>query len=258
MGHQKAAFEILMKIFEPSSIMQNPIGRICLSWYTRYDNTVALMGALPTTIPREWLVAMVSFYEDLIRVDPLEIKWKIDDRWARLRLISYDMSHLCAKTTRGQLAPAEYTQEHASLTKRLIQWRETWDPSLTDPGLAISEFPWRQTRTDFDIVNPCSPGVLYDMPIFSSTLLAAQWHAVIMMHKSQAIDATSTDLAKMLVNDAYAICQYFEAVELWPDAPAGALFPLQSCLAMAALFLPQDERHHSWLRHKFALLESNG
>ncbi|CAK7232026.1 hypothetical protein SBRCBS47491_008128 [Sporothrix bragantina] len=61
-----------------------------------------------------------------------------------------------------------------------------------------------------------------------------------------------------LAKRAYAICQYFEMLEMWPASPPGCLIISQAMIAMAALFLPRDSRHHMWIRRKFALIETMG
>lgn len=57
---------------------------------------------------------------------------------------------------------------------------------------------------------------------------------------------------------AFGACQVFETVERWPASPAGAMITLQASVAIAALFLPRDDRHRMWIRRKFALIESVG
>ena len=61
-----------------------------------------------------------------------------------------------------------------------------------------------------------------------------------------------------LAKRAYKICQMFEQLEMWPASPPGCLIISQSKLAMATLFLPRDQRHHMWIRRKFALIETMG
>jgi hypothetical protein len=61
-----------------------------------------------------------------------------------------------------------------------------------------------------------------------------------------------------LARRAYTICQIFETLELWPGSPPGCLIISQAMIAIAALFLPRDSRHHMWIRRKFALIETMG
>ncbi|KAK5998511.1 hypothetical protein PT974_00890 [Cladobotryum mycophilum] len=236
MGHQKAAFEIITQIFTPQTVIQSPVGRMCLSWYARFDNTVALLGGFPTEIPREWFTSLVGFYQIQVASNPEELRWKIEERCARLRLISYDMSILYARNSRGPISPPDYNIEHERLSKQLDDWKNTWDPAL----------------------HPYAPGVLYDHPLFNNTAIITEWNSVVMMHKSQSPNLPSESLSRELGQHAFEVCQNFAVIEQWPSAPAGILIAMQPCLSIAALFLPHLPNHNMWLRSKFALLESLG
>lgn len=258
MGHQKAAFEIITKMFTPQTVMQTPMGRMCLSWYARFDNFVALMGGFPTDLPREWFTAMVSFHQSQMTANPDAIRWKIDERSARLRLISYDMSIVFARGSRGQISPEEFVQEHDKLSERLMSWKNTWDPALSDANYLVTEFTHRQPLDPDDFVDPYAPGILYDFPLFSSTVISAEWHSIMVMHKCQSSSTSPEILFADLRSHAYATCRYFETLEFWPSTPKGTMVLMQAGIAIASLFLPQDSRHQMWLRRKFAFLENMG
>ncbi|KAM5348104.1 hypothetical protein ACJ41O_007928 [Fusarium nematophilum] len=258
MGHQKAAFEILTSMFTPQTVMQTPMGRMCLSWYARFDTFVALMGGFPTDLPREWFLAMVDFYKAEATVYPGELRWKIEEWSARLRLISYDMSILFARGSRGQISPEEFVKEHDAINVRLVEWKEKRDPALLDSRYLITDFPPAETIDPDDIVNPYTVGILYDFPLFNATVLCAEWNSIMIMHKCQSSGTRPDLLFADLNRHAYRTCQYFETLEFWPATPKGVLILIQACIAIAALFLPQDAQHHMWFRRKFALLETMG
>lgn len=258
MGHQKAAFEIITKLFTPQTVMQNSVGRMCLSWYARFDNFVALMGGFPTDLPREWFSAMVAFNQAQMTANPESLRWKSDERSARLRLITYDMSIVFARGSRGQLSPMEFTGEHDRLSERLMDWKNTWDPELSDSTYLVTDFRHRQPLDPDDFVDPYSPGILYEPPLFNSTIASAEWHSIMIMHKCQSSSTPPEVLFADLRSHAYATCRYFETLEYWPSTPKGALVLMQAGIAIASLFLPQDDRHQMWLRRKFAILENMG
>lgn len=192
MGHQKAAFEIITKIFTPESAMQTPMGRMCLSWYARFDNFVALMGGFPTDLPREWFNAMIAFHKSQATANPDELRWKIDERSARLRLITYDMSLVFLRGSRGQILPAEMIERHEKLLNRLLDWKNTWDPALSDPSHLVTEFPQKRQLDLDDFVDPCAPGILYEDPLFSTTLISLEWHSIMIMHLCTRVAADYT------------------------------------------------------------------
>lgn len=264
MGHQRAAVEVLNQLFTPQSAMQSPTTLAILTWYVRFDVFVGLMGSFETTLPREWFTTTVAYCQAQAQAEPGKIVWKVEERSASLRLVSVDMSILYGKGARGELSAETYFAEHGRLSKALQDWKDDWDRdlSMTDGSLLVTEFDTSRPLDPDDIVNPYAPGALYHPPLFASTLLTCEWHSVVVMHESQGMTGTGGaveehQLAK-LGEHAYQICQIFETVELWPSAPSGSLINIQACLAIAALFLPRDMKHHRWMRRKFALLEILG
>ncbi|KAI1379278.1 hypothetical protein F4677DRAFT_326738 [Hypoxylon crocopeplum] len=258
MGHQKAAFEILTRLFTPQTVMNAPASRILLTWYIRFDVFVGMMGGFETNLPREWFSNVVQICQEKVENDPQNVGMKTELHASALRLISRDMSILYARGGRGEISGQDFAAEHDHITNRLYEWRATLDPALTDPKFLVTDFRDKVPLDKDDIVDPYKPGYLYEFPLFSTTVLTAEWHSILVMHKSQEAFALQQEPSDELRRLAYAICEIFEAVQLWPSAPNGALVPIQACLAIAALFLPRDGRHHMWLRRKYALLESLG
>jgi hypothetical protein len=258
MGHQRAAFEFLTYLYTPQSAMQTPLGRMVVAWYARFDVFVGLMGGFPTALPREWFTAFVDYCQAQVATASDNIRWKVEERAAQFSLVSMDMSMLFARGSRGEISAEAFAAEHDQLSKRLEDWKANWDPALTDPSHLVTEFPQERLLGGNDIVNPFARGVLYDLPLFSTTMATAAWHSIMVMHKCQSSTMPKEQLYAELASHSYAICQIFEAVELWPPSPKGALITIQACVAIAALFLPQDSRHHMWVRRRFALLETMG
>ncbi|KAL6881072.1 hypothetical protein J3F83DRAFT_30955 [Trichoderma novae-zelandiae] len=258
MGHQKAALQVLTKLYTPQTAMETSIGRMCLSWYARFDNIVALMGRIPTEIPREWFTAMIAYYQNQMASHPRELRWRIEDRSARLRLISYDMSSLYARGSAEKITPLDYANEHNYLSTRLEEWKANWDPLLCDEQFLVTDFNWRLPLTSDDIVDPYRPGLLYDHPLFNNTVITMEWHSIVIMHKTQSPNLSPEQLFTELRSHAFTVCELFECLEFWPDLPPGALIAVQPCLAIAGLFLPHQPSNNMWLRRKFALLETQG
>lgn len=238
--------------------MESPIGRICRSWFTRNDVIIALLGGLPTDLSRDWFTCAVSFFQKRQREHPDELQSLIEGRSARLYLISYDMSLIYSRAVNEELSDAEYNSEHKKLTDRLLEWKQTWDPRLTDPAHLTNDDSWKRPLDESDIVNPYEPNLLFKKPLFSTTLISIEWHSLMLLHLSQAKHTPKEDLSPELEKHGYAICQYFEALEYWPETPTGTLMLLQQAITLASLFLPQDDRHHMWLRRKQALIETMG
>ncbi|KAK2591640.1 hypothetical protein QQS21_010654 [Conoideocrella luteorostrata] len=258
MGHQKAAFQVIRKIFTPETVMLTPVGRACLDWYSRYDCFVAIMGGFPTDLPKGWFNLMNDYNQAQMVADPNELCWKINLRTTQLRSISYDMSMLYARGSRGQIDSEDFAHEHTRITNKLLEWKSTWDIILSNPDYLVTDFSYQKEKDPNDIVNPYMPGLLYKPPLFTNTLINTEWSSIMIMHLSQSSETPDKTVFIDIAKHAYLICQYFETVEFWPLKPKGALMPLQCCVSIASLFLPRDSRHQMWLRRKFALLDTIG
>jgi hypothetical protein len=258
MGHQKAAFEVLTKLFTPQSVMQTPVGRVALMWYARFDVFIGIMGSFKISLSRDWFSAPAEYCQSRAAADPNNVGWKIEACSARLRLISMEMSLLFARDAKQEVTEEEYIAEHARLSAIWDDWKNTWDPALTDAAYLVNDFPSNLTPDPDNIVNPFAPGVLFRQPLFAMTLMTCEYHSIALMHASQSAKPLTDEDRARLMGHAYAILQVYETVELWPHSPAGSMVLLQSCLGLAALYLPRDPRHHLWFRRKFALLETMG
>ncbi|KAL2023021.1 hypothetical protein VTK56DRAFT_3931 [Thermocarpiscus australiensis] len=257
-GHQKAAFEVLTKLFTPQSVMQTPMGRVALMWYARFDVFTGIMGSMETALSREWFTTPVEYYHSRAAAEPDNVGWKIEACAAGLRLVSMEMAVLFAKGAQQELTEDEYLAEHRRVSGAIDDWKNGWDPALADAAFLVTDFPAKEPPDPDDIVNPFAPGVLYRPPLFAMTILTCEYHSITLMHAIQtATELTEEDRARLMEN-AYAICQIYEAVEFWPHSPAGSLIILQSCLGLAALYVRRDARHRMWIRRKFALLETMG
>ncbi|KAK2032447.1 hypothetical protein LX32DRAFT_650053 [Colletotrichum zoysiae] len=259
MGHQKAAFEMLTHLFTPETAPQSALGRMVLSWYGRFDIFIALMGGFPTMLAPEWFTTFVEYCDQQAISDEADSReWMYEAASGRLRMISREMSTLFARGSRGQISPEDFAIEHERIQNSLQGWKDSWDLALTDPSHFVTDFSHARALNDDDIVDPFAPGVLYDFPAFPTTLLTGEFNSTMMMHKCQSSTTDRERLYGELRGHAFAICQIFEAVEAWPSSPKGSLIMIQACVALSALFLPHDTKHHKWIRRKFALLETMG
>jgi hypothetical protein len=258
MGHQKAALEILTQVFTPQTVMQSPTSRMLHAWYARFDVFVGMIGGFETNLPREWFVQGVEFSESQIANSSNNLGWKIETNAAKLRLISMEMSLLYARGARAEISGEAFAAEHARITNTLYQWRENLDPDVVDSNHLVTDFRYAEGRKEDSITDPYTPGFLYKPPLFQTTILLCEWHSITVMHKTQEAMALQQEPSEELRALAMSICEIFEKVEKWPSSPNGALVIIQACLAIGALFVPRDLKHHMWLRRKYALLESLG
>ncbi|KAJ4422283.1 hypothetical protein N0V82_003038 [Gnomoniopsis sp. IMI 355080] len=262
MGHQKAALEILTQLFNPQSILQTTTGRLILAWYTRFDLLVASLGILKTSLPRHWIEANDAYCQMRALEDPENMQWIFEKTESQLGLISVDMCLLVGRRKAGELTEETFRIEQQNVAKRLLEWRETLHPVLTDPAHLVETSapasPVSQSKL-FSYFTDHVP--LYDGPLCFTTALICEWHSMVLMHLCQATEDLVSREPSILgdaAEHAMAICEIIEAAGRWPTIPKDLLTMLHPTLVMAAMFLPRSTRHHMWLREQFAGLESCG
>jgi hypothetical protein len=258
MGHQRAALHIVTQLFTPQTAMSSFVTRTILTWYVRFDVFVGMLGGFETRLPREWFSTCAEYYETQLAQGPDNLAWKIDYYSASIRLITVDMSRLYAKTGRGEISGDAFAAEHRWLEMQLKEWKASFERSVIDREHLVTDFSYKVPLTEDNIVDPYAAGFLYDLPLFSTTILLCEWHSILVMHKSQEAFALQQEPSQELTSLAYNICQIFETIERWPYSPNGAIVLLQSCLAISTLFLPKDQKHNMWVRRKFASIEALG
>jgi hypothetical protein len=258
MGHQKAACEILTSIFTKDNVMDSVAGRICRSWIARNDVVIALLGGFQADLSRDWFTCAVDYYENRKSQEPGELEWNLGERTTSLYVISHEMSVLYSTTVNEEISEPDYSREHRRIVDRLLEWKQALDPRLSDPALAVQIESLKRPVDSMDIVNPYEPNLVFKPPFFHTTLVNIEWHALMVLHISQAKSVSREALGPELEKHGYAICQYFEALECWPETPTGTIMLLQQAVTLASVFLPQDERHSMWLRRKQALIETMG
>lgn len=215
------------------------------------------MGGFPTALSRDYLECMVAYCQSRVATRSDVILWKHVERSTRMKLIAWGMSSLYARGSRGQISRADFSVEHDRITQQLVEWRRNWDPELTDPRYLVNDFGPVKVDPD-NIVNPYEPGVIYKEPLFGSTIATFEWHCLMITHKTLTMDTSRPDLYVKLSEHALAAFQLYEAVTTWPEAPLGLTTIIQAAIPMATMYLPQDHRHHLWVRRRFALSEQRG
>ncbi|KAK0643615.1 hypothetical protein B0T16DRAFT_459741 [Cercophora newfieldiana] len=257
MGHQRAALELLTQLFTPQMIVQTSLGRTILRWYSRFDVFTGIMGSFPCSLTRVWFSTMAEHCSAQAAADPTSSAWKIEACDARLRLISMEMALLFGKGASQEVTQEEYTTEHRRLSGALNAWKSVWDSTLNDPTHLVMDIGADHDMDSDDIVSP-APGVLFRPPLFAATILVCEWHSISLMHGSQSASDASEEIKSVLMEHANAICRTCATVGEWHESPAGSLIILHPCLAIAALFVQPDAKHHMWIRKKLALLEGMG
>ncbi|KAI9839307.1 MAG: hypothetical protein M1819_003302 [Sarea resinae] len=258
LSHHKAAYEILTELYTPQTIVQSENHLRVIGWYARFDLFAGLMSGYETVLGREWFAAVHGHYSQQSRRYPENINLKIEERIANSRLMAVDMAHLFARKARGVISDDDFLRENEIWTQRFHHWYETLDPALIDPAYAVTDFSGARELDPDDIVNPYVPGILFRGHLWTMNLVLLDYYAVDVMHKYQTALVLKRPPPPELEPLSFKVCQLFEAIEFWPEAPPGVLLATQASLGIATLFLPKDQRHTLWCRRKLATIELMG
>ncbi|KAJ5052061.1 uncharacterized protein L3040_001821 [Drepanopeziza brunnea f. sp. 'multigermtubi'] len=258
LGHQKAAYEILTELYTPRTVMEDPMSRMILGWYMRFDVFAGLLGGFATVLSREWFSYAHDYFQHQVAREPNVLEWKIEFAIAQHRLNATDMSLLFARKGKGEISTEQFVAENEDIARRLEEWKTKMDPALQDSRYLVTDFSGARPVPSDDIVNPYLPGIIYSGPLSIMNVATIDWYSIDLMHKLQTALTLQKQPSPEVVRIAYDCCQLFEALEFWPQRPSGIVLACQASLGITSLFLPKDERHFMWVRRKLATIESNG
>lgn len=256
MGHQKAAYEILTKLYTPETITQTEFLRKVLLWYIRFDLFVGFQSGGDSVLGREWYAAIEAYCARAAREDPNNLVLKYEERFAYSRLVAKDSSILFAGKLRGQISDEAFMAELPRLAERVHKLETHIDPALLDPESFITDFTG--TPDPDDIVNIYEPNVIRGGDHWTTNYLFLDMWGIIFMYHVSISMAMRKPFDPELVQKAYRTAQVFKAVTNYPKSPPGAIIEAQATVAIAILFLPKDPKTVQWARRNFAEVEASG
>ena len=239
--------------------MENETTRSIFHWYVRFDIFAGVMSGHGTVLGREWFVACHEYYDQQAREYPENLQCKYEERWARLRLLAADLSLICSSKSKEEISDEEFQAEWRQLGEEISNWEDSLDPALKDPSKLISDFSGARPRDPDGIVDPYDPQLLYGGDIFFTNYLALDYLSMDIYANYQIPEIFyGTPRSTEAINKAYRMCQLVDALHFYPGSPPDVLLSIQAPIGMAAVFLPQDDRHNMWARRKLADVESLG
>jgi hypothetical protein len=256
MGHQKAAYEILTRLYTPKTITQSELLRKVLFWYARFDLYVGLQSGGDTILDRVWYVELHQWYAEHARENPEDLSLKYEERFAYSRLVAKDAADLFAKKTKGLLTEEQFMEELPKITKAVNDLEKNIDPALLDPCDYVNDL--EGIPDPDDIVNPYEPNIIWGGPRWTSNYLLLDMYGIVFMFHIQLAMALRKPFDPDLPRLALRAAQVFEAICKYPNRPPGAIIEAQAGLTIAMLFLPKDPKTIQWARHTFAKIEASG
>ena len=256
MGHQKAAFEMLKRLYTPQTIIKSDFLLKVSLWYVRFDLFVGFQSGGEAVLGREWYEAIHECYIQKVRDNPDDIGMKYEERLAYSRLVAKDSNDLFARAGKGLLSPQEFMTQMPIVKAKVETLEANFGAEVMDPKGRVQTIPGEPDPDD--IVNPYEPGIIWGGPFWTTNhLYLDTWGIVIMYNISESM-ALKQPISPDIAHLAYKSVQMFEAMCLCPEGPKGTIIETSVTFAIAALFLSKDPKTMRWVRRTFARIEAAG
>lgn len=256
MGHQKAAYEMLTRLYTPETIVQSPFLLKVIWWYVRFDLFVGFQSGGEAVLSRDWYVAVHERFVQKKNENPGELHLKYEERFAYSRLVAKDIHDFFLRKARGQMDLDTFMQQFPAIDAKVKGLGEQIDPELLDPSKKIKHF--EGTVDPDSIVNIMEPDVIWGGDHWMSNYLLLDLYGIAFMYHLSISMAMRKPFEPEIVQKAYQAAQMFEALCQYPNAPPGSIFEAQASIAIGMLFLPKDPKTRDWCRNSFAKIESSG
>jgi len=256
MGHQKAAYDMLIRLYTPETITQSDFLLKVLLWYIRFDLFVGFQSGGESVLSQDWYVAVHNHYYQRAQEAPENLGWRYEERFAYSRLAAKDSNDLFSRKAKGQLGDEAFMKQLAELSARIDGLDKHIHPILLDPKDKVQSFPGAPDQDS--IVNPHEPGILWDGERWTSNYLVMDMYGIMFMHHISISMALRKPFDPACIEKAFRAAQAFEAIRTYPNAPPGAVIEAQATMAIASIFMPKDAKTTSWCRRQFVKIESAG
>lgn len=256
MGHQKAAFEMLTRLYTPQTIVQSDFLLKLALWYTRFDLFVGLQSGGEAVLSKDWYTAVHECYVAKVRDNPDDMSYKYEERFAYSRIVAKDSSDLFARMSKGLLTPEEFMEQLPVVKSKVEGLLENIGSEFLDPTYKVKDIDG-QPGPD-DIVNPFEPNIIWGDDLWTTNYILLDFWSINFMNDISTSMAFKKPFEPELTALAYKAAQLFEAMCAYSKAPHGAIIEAQVSFAISTLFLPKDEKTMQWCRRTFAKVESLG
>lgn len=256
MGHQKAAFEMLTRLYTPETITKTDFLCKVLIWYIRFDLFLGFQSGGEATLGREWYVAVHAAYAQRAKDNPEDLGMRYEERFAHSRLAARDSNDLFARTGKGLISPQDFMAQLPTLRERVESLQKEIPSILLDAKHKVHSIPGEPDPDG--ITNPYEPDLIWGGPLWTTNFLFMDMWGLQFMVAISTSMALKQPVDPEITKKAYEVVQMYEAMCAYPEAPPGARLEAQITFAIAALFLPKDPRTMQWVRRSFTKVEAAG
>ncbi len=256
MGHQKAAFEMLKRLYTPQTITQSDFLLKVCHWYIRFDLFVGFQSGGEAVLGREWYEAIHERWTQKLRENPDDSGIKYEERLAQSRLVAKDSNDLFSRAGKGLVSPQDFMAQLPIMKQKVEGIESSIYPELMDPAYKIQQLPGEPNPND--IVNPYEPGLLMGGDLWTTNHLLLDAWGILIMHNISESMALKQPIDPEIARLAYRAVQLCEAMSIYPDAPNGTMIETSVSFAISVLFLAKDPKTMWWVRRFFAKFEAAG
>lgn len=257
-GHQKAAYEIIKKLYTPDTIVKSEIHWRILIWYGRFDLFVGPMAGENIVLSRELFYVHEKHPKDLSDSKPNDISIKIESLYAHQRVLVCAWAQLLAKVSKGEISIPDFYRESEAFLQKIAAWKAQIDEFRSFSDCFVMDFDGAPPIEPDGIVNPYIPGRIFKDALYVVNYLMIDCITMEISHKYQSSLILQQSLPPEILDLSLELCQLFEAIELWPGSPRGAILPLQASLGLNCLVLPREGKYISWCKKKLVKMENLG
>jgi hypothetical protein len=256
MGHQKAAYDMLTRLYTPETITQSEFLLKVLLWYTRFDLFVGFQSGGESVLSQDWYVAVHNHYVAGVQRQPDNLGLGYEERFSYSRLVAKESCDLFARKAKGLLSDEAFMQQLTEVSAKIERLEKDIDPILLDPKDKVQSIPG--TLDPESVVDYHEPGIIWDGPRWTTNYLILDMYGIMFMHHISLCMAMRKPFEEEYVDKAYKAIQAFQAILNYPKAPPGALIEAQATMAIASIFMPKREETTTWCRKQFVKVEAAG
>ncbi|PWW74002.1 hypothetical protein C7212DRAFT_214460 [Tuber magnatum] len=254
MEHRNAATKILTALWTPETMSETPQRRMVFNWFAHFDVLVAMMAGHRTTVNSQWSDFNRQAVHREAEANPDNISLKVENASCEFRDLAMDVSILTAKRSQGLIIMEDFLIESARLLQACKSWFESLDPTI----MSGAERALKKASTSAEDDCPFEPATIYKGNKWAVNFLVCDYYGLIIMLKHQIALTNGTGPEVSLQDLAIKICNVLAAVEVYPDAPSGALLAAQAPLGLSALWIPNNKRYRRWIQKQLAKIEQMG
>jgi hypothetical protein len=238
--------------------MQDETRRRIIAWYIRFDLFAGMMSGNETRLSREWFAACHDHYRRQAIDRPDDLVAQFENYFSTSRLLATDVALLFAAKVKEAISEEQFVSKVQELLASFTNFGRTLESAYTDPSNYVKDFPGAGAPNNEEITNFRDPYFLRTGELFTMNFVLLDFWAIDLMFKYNVTKARGMPPTAELTQIALQICKMFEAIQYSDQGPPGVIIGCQASLGIASLFLPRNERHTTWCRRKYALVEQQG